>query len=90
MKLGDIYRHKETKAVIQIDSYATHMGQFGENSIIIFAQIEKQNEFLAGSCPSFNGYGTKEEIENKYELFIPADKLTDYEDYMAILTAAQE
>lgn len=28
MKLGDVYINKKDKSIIQIDSYATHMGKF--------------------------------------------------------------
>lgn len=69
MKLYDIYRHKETNNIIQIDSFATHTSKPG-NSIIVFRNIERHNDFEIGSCPSFNGYGTKEEIEAEYELLI--------------------
>ena len=40
MKLGDIYVNKKDKSIIQIDSYATHMGNFPEKSIIVFRQIK--------------------------------------------------
>ena len=61
MQLGDIYKHKKNKAIIQIDSFATHMGEFlDEKLIIIFRQIEKHNEFEIGWSPSDNGYGSQE------------------------------
>ena len=84
MKLGDIYVNKENKSIIQIDSFATHMAKPGKDTIIIFRQIEKHNEFEIGSCPSFNGYGTKEEIENKYELLVPQEKLNEHDDWNEI------
>lgn len=85
MKLGDVYRHKTNNSIIQIDSFATRMGKIGEgDSIIIFRQIEKHNEFEIGSCPSFNGYGTQEEIEKDYELLVPQDKLNEYQDWNEI------
>ena len=78
MKLGDIYVNKEdNKSIIQIDSFAAHMAKFEKDIIIIFKQIEKHNEFEIGSCPSFNGYGTKEEIEKEYELVVPQEKLDE-------------
>ncbi|MFR6665169.1 MAG: hypothetical protein ACLUQX_03310 [Thomasclavelia spiroformis] len=52
MKLGDIYVNKENESIIQIDSFATHMAKPGKDTIIIFRQIEKHNEFEIGSCPS--------------------------------------
>ena len=65
MKLGDIYKHKENDSIIQIDSFASHMGDFLEGHIIVFTQIEKHSKLGIGSCPSFNGYGSQEEIENE-------------------------
>lgn len=35
MKLGDVYINKKDKSIIQIDSYATHMGNFPEKSIVV-------------------------------------------------------
>ena len=82
MKLGDIYKNKENNSIIQIDSFAALMGKFGEGeSIIVFRQIERHNEFEIGSCPSFNGYGTQEEIEAEYELFIPQENLSHYSNW---------
>ena len=85
MKLGDIYKHKENNSIIQINSFASHMGDFLEGHIIVFRQIEKHNEFEIGSCPSFNGYGSQEEIENEYELLIPQEELSEYSDWSEIL-----
>lgn len=85
MKLGDVYKHKENNSIIQIDSFATRMGKFGEgDTIIVFRQIEKHNEFEIGSCLSFNGYGSQEEIEKEYELLVPQEKLCEYQDWNEI------
>ena len=85
MKIGDIYKHKENNSIIQIDSFATPMGKIGEgDSVIVFRQIERHNEFEIGSCPSFNGYGTQEEIEEEYELLVPQEKLCEYKDWNEI------
>ena len=82
MKLGDIYKNKENNSIIQIDSFAAPMGKFGEGeSIIVFRQIERHNEFEIGSCPSFNGYGTQKEIETEYELLISQENLSNYSDW---------
>ena len=82
MKLGDVYKHKENNSIIQIDSFAAPMGKFGEGeSIIVFRQIERHNEFEIGSCPSFNGYGTQEEIETEYELLVSQENLSNYSDW---------
>lgn len=86
MKLGDVYKHKEDDSIIQIDSFATPMGNFFEGeSIIVFRQIEKHNKFEIGSCPSFNGYGSQEEIENEYELLVSQEDLKNYSDWNEIL-----
>lgn len=90
MKLGDIYKHKENKSIIQIDSFASHMGDFLKEHIIVYRQIEKHNEFEIGSCPSFNGYGSQEEIENEYELLIPQEELSNYSDWNEILELAEQ
>lgn len=84
MKLGDVYVNKKGKSIIQIDSYATHMGNFPEKSIIIFRQMERHNAYEIGSVPSFNGYGSREEIESEYELLVPHEKLTNYSDWNEI------
>lgn len=85
MKLNDVYKHKENKSIIQIDSFATPMGRIGEgNLIIVFRHIEKHNEFEIGSCPSFNGYGTQEEIEKEYELLVSQKNLDQYNDWNEI------
>ena len=82
MKLGDIYKNKENNSIIQIDSFATPMGRFcEEKTIIVFRQIERHNEFEIGSCPSFNGYGTQEEIETEYELLVSQENLSNYSDW---------
>ena len=87
MKLGDVYRHKENKSIIQIDSFATPMGRLGEGDfIIVFRQIEKHNEYEIGSCPSFNEYGSQKEIEKEYELLVPQEKLSEYKDWNEIFS----
>ena len=81
MKLGDVYKHKEDSSIIQIDSFASHMGKLTKEAIIVFRQIEKHNVFEYGSCPSFNGYGTQEEIESEYELLVSQEELKNYSDW---------
>lgn len=80
MKLFDVYKHKENDSLIQIDSYATHMND-SKDSIVVYRNISKHNEFEIGSCPSFNGYGTQEEIEKEYELLVPEEDLNKYESW---------
>lgn len=53
MKLGDIYVNKNTKELIQIDSFASHMGRDTKHSIMVFRCLEKGD--VIGSIPSFNG-----------------------------------
>lgn len=44
MKLGDIYINKENKSLIQIDSFASHMGDFLKGHVIIFRQLEEHGD----------------------------------------------
>lgn len=88
MKLGDIYVNKKNRSVIQIDSYASPMGKFGGGGmVVVFRHIEKHNG-LTGSCPSFNGYGIQEEIEQEYKLLIPKEKLSQYRNWDDIFRLA--
>jgi hypothetical protein len=80
MKLFDIYKNKTDNEIIQIESYATHMNTL-KDSIVIFSRIEKHNEIEIGSCPSFNGYGTRKEIEQEYELLVKQEDLEKYETW---------
>lgn len=89
MKLFDIYKHKTSNDLIQIESFATHMNTF-KNNIIIFRNIEKHNGYEIGSCPSFNGYGTKEDIEKEYELLVEEKDLDKYEDWNDIFNLIDE
>ena len=71
----DIWKHKESNKLIQIESFATNI-KTGGDRIIVFNNINRQ-----GYSPSFNGYGTKEEIEDEYELFICSDRAYQMETY---------
>lgn len=84
MKLGDIYISKNQNKLIQIDSFATHMNKFRDGFIIVYLNIEKHNEFEIGNSPSFNGYGTQEEIEAEYELLVSEDNLRNYQSWNEI------
>lgn len=90
MRLGDIYVNKKDKSIIQIDSYATHMGNFPEKSIVVFRQMERHNAYEIGSVPSFNGYGSREEIELEYELLVPQEKLKNYSDWNEIFDMVEK
>lgn len=80
MKLFDIYKDKATNEIIQISSFATRMNT-SQDMIIIFERVERYNEFEIGVCPSFNGYGTKEEIEEEYEILVTQEDLRNYETW---------
>ena len=88
MTLGDIYINKENKSIIQIDSYASPMGDFLKGYIVVFRQLEKYGDVI-GSMPSFNGYGSKEEIESEYELLISQEKLNKYGGWNEIFELAK-
>ena len=88
MTLGDIYINKENKSIIQIDSFASPMGDFLKGYIIVFRQLEEHGG-LIGSLPSFNGYGSQEEIESEYELLISQEKLKEYDDWDKIFELAK-
>ena len=84
MKLGDIYKHKTENNLIQIDSFASHINDINPfKTIIVFANISKSMG-MYGSCPSFNGYGTKEVIEEQYELLVPEEELEKYNSWEEI------
>lgn len=85
MTIGDIYVNKSNNSdIIQIDSFASHMNNLREDSIIIYRNIERHNEYEIGSCPSNNGYGSQEEIKDKYKLLISARKLKNYSGWNEI------
>ena len=88
MTLGDIYINKENKSIIQIDSYASPMGDFLKGHIVVFRQLEKYGDVI-GSMPSFNGYGSKEEIESEYELLISQEELNKYGSWNEIFELAK-
>lgn len=88
MTLGDIYINKENKSIIQIDSYASPMGDFLKGHIVVFRQLEKHGDVI-GSMPSFNGYGSKEEIESEYELLISQEELDEYGAWNEIFELAK-
>ena len=74
----------------RIDYNALKQGNSGENFIIVYRNIEKHNEYEIGSCPSENGYGSQEEIEAKYELLVPSEKLRKYSDWNELLKLIEE
>lgn len=87
MKIGEIYINKENKSIIQIDSFATHMGRVNK-PIIIYSYIENHNGMI-GSCRSFNGYGSLEEIKQEYDLFISQEDLDKYNSWDEIFELAK-
>lgn len=86
MKISDIYKHKKSNTLIQINSFATNV-KTGNNMIIVYNNITP-NEYRY--CPSFNGYGTGEEIEEEYELFIPMEELQKYNSWEEIFEKLKE
>jgi len=76
MNLGEIYKHKKNNRIIQIDSFAFNTDErYLGNSIIVYKNIEKHGKYQIGSSTCWNGYGTKEEIENEFELLVSQDDL---------------
>jgi len=74
VRLNDLYIHKETNDLIEIECFATRMNS-SKDSIIVFRNVSRTDMGI-GSVPSFNGYGsTIEEIENQYILFMSGDDL---------------
>ena len=91
MTIGDIYINKsDSSDIIQIDSFAFHINNLRENFIIIYKNIERHNKYEIGSCPSNNGYGSQEEIEDKYELLVPSEKLQECSDWNEVFKLVEE
>lgn len=85
MKIGDIYKHKESGDIIQIDSFASHINDHNPfKTIIVYAHIMKSMG-MYGSSPSFNGYGSQEEIEAIYELAVSQEELKNFESFEDIV-----
>ena len=55
---------------------------------VVFRQLEKHGDVI-GSMPSFNGYGSKEEIESEYELLILQEELDEYGAWNEIFELAK-
>lgn len=90
MKLSDVYKHKDSKKLIQIIAFATPMGRMqGEGLIIVFSQLHKMNERVV-TTPSQYGYGTEEEIEEEYELFLPQEEVRKYDHWDEIFKLLEE
>lgn len=89
MKLYDVYKHKTEGNIIQIQCFANHMNNPGENAVIVFSNIEVHNKYEAGFCPSNNGYGTIDEILNEYELLVSESDLDKYEDWNEIVALVE-
>lgn len=68
MKLFDLYKSKLDDQMILIDSFAVRVGTISEDMVVVFRKIIRSG-FELGSIPSFNGYGTAEEIEELYEFY---------------------
>lgn len=81
MQLGDVYKHKINKDIIQIDSFATRITSISNTDMIIVCANISNCGGEWGYLPSFNSYGTQEEIEGLYELFISAEDLKKYNSW---------
>lgn len=57
---------------------------------MFFSNIERHNKFEIGSIPSLNGYGTKEEIEEEYDLLVKQEDLDKYNDWDEIFDLIKE
>jgi len=90
MRLNDVYKHKTKNKLIQIDSFATPMGKFpSREMIIVFSQFYKEgNKILA--TQSQYGYGSEEEIEKEYELFVPEYELHNYDSWSELYKKLEE
>lgn len=88
LKLGEVYINKKNKSIIQIDSFATHMGEI-DKPIIIYRCIGNHGGMII-SCPSFNGYGSSEEIEAEYDLLIPQEDLDKYNSWDEVLDIVKD
>lgn len=85
MKLFDVYKSKSGNQVIQIEGFATHINRGeGKEMIIVYSHIGV-NGGVIGSSPSFNGYGSQLEIEDKYKLLVASENLKDYDSWEDIL-----
>lgn len=85
MKIGDIYIHKVDGNIIQIESFARHVAIFNPfETIIVFANIIKTLGGY-GSSPTFNGYGSQNEIEEQYKLAIPQEELKNFDSWHEIM-----
>lgn len=88
MKIGEIYINKKNKSIIQIDSFATHIGEIGK-PIIVYRHIENHGGMIGSLC-SFNGYGSVEEIEAEYDLLVSQEDLGNkYNDWDEIFELAK-
>jgi len=81
MQLGDIYKHKKNKDIIQINSFATRISSVSNTDMIVVCANISNCGGEWGYLPSFNSYGTQEEIEELYDLFVPAEDLKNYESW---------
>lgn len=81
MKLGEIYKHKTSNNLIQIESFANHINDMSPSKTIIVFNHIHESMGMYGHFPSFNGYGSQEEIEEQYELLICQEDLSKYNSW---------
>jgi|GEM_PF-1952948 len=85
MRIGEIYKSKESHRIIQIDSYAMHVDSLDiSTSIVVFTRIQEIDGRHVTN-PMLNGYGTKDEIEKEYDLILSAEDIMSCEGYDDII-----
>lgn len=87
MQIGDIYKSKKGNVFIRIDSFITRLGEKFDretNPLLIVVNYIQVIDEGVSFCPSDNQYGTQEDIEKDYDLYLSSDKLTpmNYDEEM--------
>lgn len=97
MRLRDVYRHKKYGNFIRISSFASPINKSAKNKEDLYVIVENLQiiDDNVSSCPSFNMYGTVEDIENNYELYRSADTINwdtfwDFNEELKKLIKEQE
>ena len=75
MQIGQIWKSKTGNHFINIDSFITRIGQdYDEvtNPLYVVISNLQMIDYSLSYTPSSNKYGTQEEIEKDYELYLEA------------------
>ena len=78
MKLKEIYKHKKENEIVIVSSYATHIEDLC--NVIVILEVLKIDDKILIHEP-FYKYGSKEEIENEYELLISQEDFCKFESW---------